>query len=196
MGKISNAFLMIDLLNSGNKYTVKELADRLKISERMVRYYKDELEKSGIYIESFKGPNGGYFILNNSGYYTKINKYDIELLKSSYKELEKASFKHLPKVNFLINKLESLNTIEEEKSKFIIDNNFEEEIDVISILEKYINDKTSLTIIYEDFDGSLKNRIIHPLYLFKYKEIIYVTAYCELRNDIRHFEISRIKLKK
>lgn len=196
MGKISNVFIMIDILNSGGKYTVKEIADRLNVSQRMVRYYKEELEKSGIYIESFKGPNGGYFILNNSGYYTKINKYDIELLKSAYKELEKTNFKHLRKVNSLINKLENLNIIEEEKSKFIIDNNFEEAADVISILEKYINDKDSLAIIYEDIDGSLKKRIIHPLYVFKYKEIIYVTAYCELRNDIRHFEISRIKLKK
>ena len=47
-------------------------------------------------------------------------------------------------------------------------------------------------IVYNNVDGSQHRRIIHPLYLFKYKENYYVTAFCELRNDIRHFEIKRI----
>lgn len=45
MGKISNAILMLDYLSTGNKYSSKELAEKVGVTERMIKYYKDELEK-------------------------------------------------------------------------------------------------------------------------------------------------------
>ena len=48
MGKISNTIQMLNYLNTGNKYTVKELSEKIGITERMVRYYKVELEQAGI----------------------------------------------------------------------------------------------------------------------------------------------------
>ena len=80
MGKLSNMMFMIDLLNTGNIYSIRELSEKLGVTERMVRYYKDEIAKNGIYIESFKGPNGGYFMIDKLKNYTNINKYDIQLL--------------------------------------------------------------------------------------------------------------------
>ncbi|MEG2993206.1 MAG: HTH domain-containing protein, partial [Bacilli bacterium] len=65
MGKISNAIMMLEYLNTGNKYTARELSEKIGVSEGMIKYYKNELEESGIRIETFKGPNGGYFLLNN-----------------------------------------------------------------------------------------------------------------------------------
>jgi predicted DNA-binding transcriptional regulator YafY len=62
MSKLSNALLMIEYLSSGRKYSIKELSEKLEISPRMVRVYKDELEKSGIYIDTIKGPYGGYVL--------------------------------------------------------------------------------------------------------------------------------------
>ena len=44
MSKISNAFLMIKLLSNGRVYSVKELSMELGVTERMVRYYKEQLE--------------------------------------------------------------------------------------------------------------------------------------------------------
>ena len=70
MSKISNAFLMIKLLSNGRVYSVKELSMELGVTERMVRYYKEQLEMAGYIIESFKGPGGGYYINKND-----INKF-------------------------------------------------------------------------------------------------------------------------
>lgn len=53
MSKISNAFLMIKLLSNGRVYSVKELSMELGVTERMVRYYKEQLEMAGYIIESF-----------------------------------------------------------------------------------------------------------------------------------------------
>ena len=89
MGKISNAIQMLNYLNTGNKYTVKELSEKIGITERMVRYYKVELEQAGIPIETFMGPNGGYYILNIKNQYNHFNKYDLQLLENINMILEK-----------------------------------------------------------------------------------------------------------
>ena len=65
MSKISNVLLMLQYLENGRKYNIKELAEKLEVSERMIRVYKDELEKAGIYIDTIMGPYGGY-VLNQS----------------------------------------------------------------------------------------------------------------------------------
>ena len=65
MSKVSNALLMLQYLENGRKYSIKELAQELEVSERMIRSYKDDLEKAGIYIDTIMGPYGGY-VLNQS----------------------------------------------------------------------------------------------------------------------------------
>ena len=83
MSKITNTFIMLELLESGKKYSLKELSKELGVTERMVRYYKEQLELAGIIIESYKGPDGGYFINKHNRFKISFfNKYDIELLES------------------------------------------------------------------------------------------------------------------
>lgn len=62
MSKISNVLTMIEYLSNGKKYTLQELSEKLEVSTRMIRVYKDEIEKAGIYIETIKGPYGGYVL--------------------------------------------------------------------------------------------------------------------------------------
>ena len=65
MSKISNVILMLQYLENGRKYNIKELSDKLEVSERMIRIYKEELEKAGIYIDTLMGPYGGYVLNQN-----------------------------------------------------------------------------------------------------------------------------------
>lgn len=65
MSKISNVITMVQLLQTGKKYSIKELANELEVTERMIRVYKEDLDKAGIYIDTIKGPYGGY-VLNQS----------------------------------------------------------------------------------------------------------------------------------
>ena len=65
MSKISNVLTMLQLLQSGRKYSIRELSNELEVSERMIRVYKEDLEKAGIYIDTIMGPYGGY-VLNQS----------------------------------------------------------------------------------------------------------------------------------
>ena len=42
MSKISNVLTMIQLLQSGRKYSINELSNKLEVSERMIRLYKED----------------------------------------------------------------------------------------------------------------------------------------------------------
>lgn len=192
MGKISKVLYMIDLLNTGNIYSLKELSEKIGVTERMIRYYKNEICNNGIIIETFKGPNGGYFMIDKIKNYISVNKYDIQLLDNVKHILINSNFEYIDKYDNLLDKLKKTYTIYEEKSKFIsnIDVNSHSDIEKALISAKEKNDK--IEIIYSNVDGKQYKRVIHPLYLFEYKDIRYVTAFCELRNDIRHFEINRI----
>ena len=195
MGKISNAIQMLNYLNTGNKYTVKELSRKLGITERMVRYYKKELEESGIPIETFMGPNGGYFIINKQNQYNQFNKYDIQLLESIYEILKNNDYIYIDKYKKLLDKIKTTNDINEEKSKYFFDNKIEDNSKVYFILNEAIVNNSKITILYRNLNQEWQERNIHPIQIFKFDNRFYVTAYCELRNDIRHFEFNRIKIK-
>lgn len=193
MGKFSNMLYMIDLLNTGNKYSVKELSQKLGVTERMIRYYKEELENNGIFIESFKGPNGGYFMLDRVKNYISFNKYDVQLLENISEVLEKSSFPFMKSYKDLLEKVKNMYSIAEEKSKFIVDIKSLDNNEIFNIVKSSIKKQEAINIEYRNIDGTISKRTIHPLQFFNYKDINYVTAYCELRKDIRHFEIERIE---
>ena len=192
MGKIANMLYMIDLLNTGNIYTLKELSEKIGVTEIMIRYYKDEICNNGIAIESFKGPNGGYFMIDEIKNYTSINKYDIQLLDNVKHFLSENNFKYVDKYEEFLDKAKKMYSIYEEKSKYIANIDTTSADVIEKIIKSAISKNEKVEIVYNNVDGSQHRRIIHPLYLFKYKENYYVTAFCELRNDIRHFEIKRI----
>lgn len=62
MSKISNMLNMVQILKDENVHSIQSLAQKLEVSERMVRQYKQELEQAGIYINSITGKYGGYQI--------------------------------------------------------------------------------------------------------------------------------------
>lgn len=196
MGKISNAIQILNYLNTGNKYSVKELSKKIGITERMIRYYKAELEQAGIPIETFMGPNGGYYIINTKNQYNHFNKYDIQLLENINIVLEKIGYEDIAKYKKLIKKIKFSSDVEEEKSKYFLDNGINDKSELYFSLNNAISNKTPLKILYRNLKQEWQERTIHPLQIFNYDNKFYVTAYCELRDDIRHFEINRIKLNK
>ena len=52
MSKISNVINMLQILASGKKHSINELANTLEVTPRMIRVYKEELEKAGIFIDT------------------------------------------------------------------------------------------------------------------------------------------------
>lgn len=66
MSKISNVLTMIEYLSTGRKYGIAKLSEKLEVTPRMIRVYKDEIEKASIYIDTIKEPCGGYVLNQNT----------------------------------------------------------------------------------------------------------------------------------
>lgn len=148
MSKVSNVLYMIELLSNGRKYGINELSQLLEVSPRMVRVYKDEIEKAGIYIDTVKGPYGGY-VLNQ----------DVCVPK-----------------RFGLRKEILLN----DKSIF-------------NIVSKAIKSNKKCSISYYSKENEISSRVIIPYELSVLGGEWGVAAYCELRKEIRHFYLNRIK---
>ncbi len=193
MSKISNVYTMLELLNNGRKYSIKELSEKLEVSPRMIRLYKEELEKVGIYIDSIRGPYGGYILnrkllLTNRGF----SKYDVLLLENIYEKLlnDKNFLFHKEYLN-LIDKVKGIYKGSKRKSNKQLLNNNNDEIKYIT-MSKAIKYKNKVLIKFLLLNGQSADRIIHPCNLFIYNNTWYVGAFCELRSEIRQFGFDRI----
>ena len=193
MGKVSNAITMLELLSNNRKYSIKELAERLEISERMVRVYKQDLEKAGIYIDTISGPYGGYILSNNVLLPQRgFSKYDILLLNNSYELLKTdKNFNFKKEYEELINKVNGIYKSTKKKSGSTILETTNSK-DKYNTLSKAIKAKKKVLINFISLDKDAKERIIHPCNLFLYNNEWYVSAFCELRSEIRHFSFHRI----
>ncbi len=184
MSKISNVILLLQYLENGRKYTIKELSEKLEVSERMIRVYKEELEKAGIYIDTIMGPYGGYVL--NQSIRIPTRKFTID------------------DYNFLHNL--SVNEEDKEKLEILADkvhgvyfNSKQENIELkdeiknyYNILTRAIKEKRKVLINYYSYTHGNQDRIIHPFDMFLYNSGWGCAAYCELKKDLRHFELKRI----
>jgi hypothetical protein len=186
---------MIKLLSNGRVYSVKELSEELGVTERMVRYYKEQLEMAGYIIESFKGPGGGYYInktdIINIDYF---NKYDLEVLDKVQSEISTSDNDKLIKDFIELNKkLHSIyNTnkvLSEYKDINVVVNAADDKINTIN---DCIKNKKSIFIDYLGSSGKIVKREIIPINIFEFENNIYVTAFCKLRGAIRHFNLKKI----
>lgn len=184
MSKISNVILMLEYLQNGRKYNIKELSEKLEVSERMIRVYKEELEKAGIYIDTIMGPYGGY-VLNQSIRVPsrKFSKEDYEFLhnlKVNKEDKEKLDI-IADKVHgvYFGSKNENIELTDETKNYF-------------NILTRAIKEKRKVLINYYSYTHGNQDRIIHPLDMFLYNNGWGCAAYCEKKKDLRHFELKRI----
>lgn len=190
MSKISNVITMLSLLSSGKKYSVDELSKILEVTPRMIRIYKDELEKAGIYIESIMGPYGGY-VLNQT-----IRVPERKFKKEDYELLDRCISN-----NISLNDKERIELLKDKiRGVFIGSKQEEQELNLsdeilkrYNILTRAIKERKKVKILYYSYNSGENERVIAPAEMFLFKEGWYCAAYCELRNDIRHFELKRIR---
>lgn len=189
MSKISNVLTMLELLNTGKKYSIKELAETIEVSERMIRMYKEDIEKSGIYIDTIMGPYGGY-VLNQSIRMPvrKFRKNDYELL-SSYIEKEN-NLQKKERLILLQDKIKGIYKGSQEEAKEL--NLKDDTLSKYNCLTRAIKEKRKVKILYYSYNKGENERVICPAEMFLFQDGWYVAAFCLLKKDIRHFELRRI----
>ena len=74
MSKVANILNMLQILKDKDIHSISSLAEKLEVSERMIRQYKLELEQAGIYLKSYTGKYGDYKIDDNNNFFKIENK--------------------------------------------------------------------------------------------------------------------------
>lgn len=189
MSKISNVLTMLQLLQSGRKYSINDLSNKLEVSERMIRVYKEDLEKAGIYIDTIMGPYGGYVL--NQSIRMPIRKFSKEESKIllDYIKNEKDSERR-----------EKLKSLQDKINSSYIRNNDDVISDKLTdeigkkynVLTRAIKEKRKVKILYYSYGKGENERIIDPAEMFLFQDGWYCAAFCERKQDIRHFELKRI----
>lgn len=183
MSKISNVLLMLQYLENGRKYSIKELSQKLEVSERMIRVYKEELEKAGIYIDTIKGPYGGY-VLNQSVRIPprRFQKSDYLFLKNL-----KVPEEDQEKLDLITDKVFGVSELQEDK--VVVSDDCK---NYYNSLTKAMKEHRKVKINYYSYVHGNQDRVIHPLDMFYYQSGWGCAAYCEKKKDLRHFELKRI----
>lgn len=184
MGKINNVLAMLKILEGGQKYSVQELADRLEVSKRMIKIYKNELEKAGIYVETIYGPYGGYIYNYKSNYDISFDYddiYNIENILAKLTEHEKVN------INVTLEKIKTLVIYAVDESENLKTNNTDIK-NKYKILLNAINKKNHVEFVYHN-----KKRDFLPYTFSFYKDLIYITGFSFTDNDMRTFNLNKMK---
>ncbi len=189
MSKVSNVITMLELLQTGKKYSINELSNKLEVSERMIRVYKEDLEKAGIYIDTIMGPYGGYVL--NQRVRTPIRKFKLKDAKllNTYITQEKDE-KKKEELIILQDKIKGvyIGSKQEEQELNLKDENGKK----YNLLTRAIKEKRKVKILYYSYGKGENESIIDPIEMFLFQEGWYCAAFCEKKQDIRHFELKRI----
>lgn len=188
MSKVSKNIKMLDILSSGKKYTCKQLFELLEVSPRMVRSYKDELEKEGIYIDTMFGKEGGYQLRSKVELPSILfNKNDIVVIDSLAKKVtDQQTLKQLDEIK---QKIINYCKLVDHETSFLD----ESKKNILEEIQKCITENQSIQIEY-DSKGIVKQRIVYPKQVYIYENVIMIIVqYSDDINDIRHLNINRIK---
>ena len=184
VSKISNTLTMLRLLESGRKYSIQELSEKLEVSKRMITVYKEELEKCGIYIDSIRGKYGGYVYNKKHDFNISFDYLDVDAIESI---LDKLDEKEKEKINITLEKLRAIVIYSADEMRNI-------KIDKQDLQNKYliisraIKNKEELLFKFHN-----KPRRFIPYLFTYYKDFIYVTGFSIDENDIKTLNLSGIK---
>lgn len=202
MAKNDSMLAILWMLNSGNKLTARQIADRLEINIRTVYRYIDALCASGVPIISSPGHEGGYSLLNS--FIQAPLYFDIEeqkallhaavFAKESGYPFTEVLDKATDKLRLYSNK-EQANTLNRHMVGFdVINPDTAPEVKaMLDVLEQSVADSCSVEIEYRSRNlERYRTRVLDPYGIIYWNNKWYTIGLCHLRKEIRSFRVDRI----
>ncbi|MBP2032782.1 putative DNA-binding transcriptional regulator YafY [Clostridium algifaecis] len=205
MSKFSHLLEIILTLQYKELVTASELSETLKVDKKTIYRYIDSLNKANIPVHTVKGRYGGFYIDKN--FYMKpfnLTKEELKsLIMSTYLLTKENGFIYENQLKDAVCKIKqlSLNNSEEFNdfrdtglfSLELIGNeeSLEEKISKINIS---MNRGRSLSIDYFSINKNDSSMVKVDPYNLIFKEgSWYVIGYCDVKNDVDVFDLTRIK---
>lgn len=185
MGKLGNTLAMLKILETGRKYTVNELAEKIEVSPRMIKTYKAELEQAGIYIDTINGIYGGYVYSHKNNYDVQFSIKDVNCIEKILPFLDEKNKIDVEKL------LEKIKTIVIYSDATLIKGQDTEEMKKkYNHVSRALKNNSNIEIEYKN-----KIKVITPHNFSFYKEYVYITGYSKTDKDLRTYNLAEIKIK-
>lgn len=198
MRRADRFFQIIQLLSRQRVVTARDLADSLAVSERTIYRDVQDMSLSGVPIEGEAGV--GYRLMK--GFHLPPLMFNEEELAAlllgtrmvrawTDKGLARAAQQAMHKIEAVIPSRLKTELAREE----ILVPDFpvaDEAAEVFSVLRAAITQQRKLACGYTREDGQHSRRVLHPLGLFYWGKVWTLVAWCELRDDFRHFRVDRM----
>ena len=186
-------------LQSGKRYTAKDLAKKFETSEKTIYRSIENLLSAGVPIISQQGKNGGFELLKESSItnsFFTINELGsiVSFLKTNNEKLNNC-FSIDDRISQIFND-DIISNIDNQSKQMVIDTTLwghsSHTRKLTENLKEYIAKNLKVEIDYLGKSQAPSSRIIHPYTLVYKSNSWYVYAFCETRNSFRLFKISKI----
>ena len=189
MSKLSNMLLMLFELQKGGIHSIEALSNILEVTPRQIRRYRDDLEKSGIFVQSKTGKHGGYFLdeehktiqidTNSNTHYHLFNRL--------FKDEKSLTLREIADIHHLYLKDDSIiNTVISLKD--------------LSVMKPYIilyyaiNKKLEIEINYlTSYTAIMIKRTIQPYFLYEKFNTVYLAALDTQDRRMKYYRLSKIE---
>lgn len=203
MSKASKIQKLLDYLQNRQQASREELANYLNVDKKTITSYINDINADHhYYIHSETGKYGGYTLTN---YDTKIKIDDSELnaLRIAKEVIEKTRPEISLELNELCDKIQNIYNKQTQEKKPLPNDYFKsahgqnvhtiEDRKKETKLNKAINEKRKIQILYSDVYKNVKDRMVDPYEIVGFKGSTYLVAHCHLRGEVRIFKLSRIE---
>ena len=198
MRRADRLFQIIQCLHHDRVVTARYLADELEVSERTIYRDIQDLSLSGVPITAEAGV--GYRLMK--GFQLSPLMFNEEELAAlligarmvqawTDKSLARAARQAMAKIEHVIP--EHLKP-ELERQEIIVPDfpTVDRVSDELAVLRPAIKQLRKVNFTYTREDGQCSTRTVHPLGLFYWGKVWTLVAWCELRDEFRHFRLDRM----
>lgn len=198
MRRADRLFQIIQCLHHDRVVTARDLAEELEVSERTIYRDIQDLSLSGVPIIGEAGV--GYRLMK--GFHLPPLMFNEEELAAlligarmvqawTDKGLARAAHQAMTKIEHVIP--EQLKPELERQEIMVPDFPTNARVgDQLSVLRNTIKQQNKVYFGYTREDGLNSKRTVHPLGLFYWGKVWTLVAWCELRDEFRHFRLDRM----
>lgn len=204
MRGIKKEALLYDMLwyiQNKKEFTAQELADQFQLSVRSIYRYISDLADLGLYIESKKGRNGGFSVLENQ-ILPPVLFTENELFSLYFAIQSLADYGDFP---FKVNTITAREKLVEVVSKSVqqkllkLSDHFRIAVPKQAVSTPYLNELITAALDYQvvriEYHSIKKvsKKTIEPIGIYASNGLWYLFALDQTIKEARHFRIDRIK---
>lgn len=200
--KLDRLLAIVILLLNRKRISASELAAHFEVAPRTIYRDLEAINQAGIPIVAHQGSGGGYAIMEEYRLDRQVmTTLELQTIMTALKGVnttmeDRQIDAMLEKMQTVIDKGESSGEGNPQVPVYIDFSSWESrksEKDYLYRIRTAIADRQVISFHYTNAAGGGSRRTVEPMGLFFKSHAWYLTAFCRLKNEFRHFKLSRMR---